>query len=365
MISEILKSFLLIFFAEMGDKTQILAMTFATRYKMGNVLIGILLGSMLNHGLAIVFGSYMAQYIPVRSMQIVAGLAFIFFALWSLRYDDDEEDETSKQEYGPIITVALAFFIGELGDKTQLAAVTLSVDAMYPMFILIGTVSGMVVTGLLGIIVGRKIGDKVPELYVKMLSYLVFIVFGSVKLYNSVPKIYLNTVNILVFFGLLLIMSYIISRSLVKHLREGRMTLYGATSKRLYEYYNKMEEQLDIVCLGPEYCHGCSGEKCILGQTKAIVKSGLEEKDFVINDKINMDTVNKNFDREKLVETLLKTLDQLVENPENRNLKKIKYNIETILFTRSYDFENIDQYLSTIKMEQEEIYNIIVRFKNP
>jgi hypothetical protein len=246
-----------------------------------------------------------------------------------------------------------------------LAAVTLSVDAMYPMFILIGTVSGMVVTGLLGIIVGRKIGDKVPELYVKMLSYLVFIVFGSVKLYNSVPKIYLNTVNILVFFGLLLIMSYIISRSLVKHLREGRMTLYGATSKRLYEYYNKMEEQLDIVCLGPEYCHGCSGEKCILGQTKAIVKSGLEEKDFVINDKINMDTVNKNFDREKLVETLLKTLDQLVENPENRNLKKIKYNIETILFTRSYDFENIDQYLSTIKMEQEEIYNIIVRFKNP
>lgn len=365
MISEIIKSFLLIFFAEMGDKTQILAMTFATRYKMGNVLMGILLGSMLNHGLAIVFGSYMAQYIPIKSMQILAGVAFIFFALWSLRYEEDDEEETRKNEYGPIVTVALAFFVGELGDKTQLAAVTLSVDAMYPMLILVGTVSGMVVTGLLGIIVGRKIGDRIPELYIKLLSYLVFIIFGTVKLYNSVPGVYLSTVNIILFIVVVAMMSYIVSRPLVKHLSQGRMTLYGQTSKKLYEYYNKMEEKLDLVCLGPEHCKGCSGEKCILGQTKAIVKSGLEEKDFIIHDKVNLDTVNKSFDRVQLIETLLDTLEQLSENKDNSNLLSIKKNIETILFARSYEFEDIDQYLELIKVEESTIYDMIINQKNP
>jgi putative Ca2+/H+ antiporter (TMEM165/GDT1 family) len=115
-----LKAFMLIFVAEMGDKTQILAMAFATKYPVKKVLLGIFIGAFLNHGLAVLFGSYLSQIIPISSLQIIAGFAFVGFALWTLYSDDEEEEETKKYKLGPIFTVSLAFFLGELGDKTQL-----------------------------------------------------------------------------------------------------------------------------------------------------------------------------------------------------------------------------------------------------
>src|SRR5690606_22932798 len=146
--------------AEMGDKTQILAMAFATQYQVKKVLMGVFLGSLLNHGIAVALGSYLSSVIPINTIQIIAGISFVGFALWTLKNDDDDEEEgDSKGKFGPVFTVAMAFFIGELGDKTQLTAITLSVDASYPVFILLGTVSGMILTSSLGIYVGSKIGN--------------------------------------------------------------------------------------------------------------------------------------------------------------------------------------------------------------
>src|SRR5665647_3803336 len=103
MIQEMLKAFILIFIAEMGDKTQILAMAFATRYPVKKVLLGIFIGVFINHGLAVILGSYISNFIPINTVQIIAGLAFVGFSLWALKTDgDDDEDEKQKYKFGPV-----------------------------------------------------------------------------------------------------------------------------------------------------------------------------------------------------------------------------------------------------------------------
>lgn len=206
-MSEFIKAFILITLAEMGDKTQLLAMAFSSKFKPISVLLGIFIGSFLNHGIAIAVGNYISRLVPINTIQIVASVLFLLFGLWSLKFDaeDEEDDENVKGNYGPIITVALAFFIGELGDKTQLTAMTLGADSKYPVFVLLGTVSGMVVTGGLGIIVGKLLGKKIPEVTMKVIAAFVFMFFGTLGLYTKIPKIYINPINIVCYFALLLL----------------------------------------------------------------------------------------------------------------------------------------------------------------
>ncbi len=94
-------------------------------------------------------GKYISDFLPTNIIQIVAGVVFISFAFWTLKVEDDEDkDEEQKYKFGPVLTVALAFFIGELGDKTQLTAITLATNTSYPLAILGGTVLGMIMTCL-------------------------------------------------------------------------------------------------------------------------------------------------------------------------------------------------------------------------
>ncbi|MCW3489213.1 TMEM165/GDT1 family protein [Dethiobacter alkaliphilus] len=204
---ELFRAFILIFIAEMGDKTQILAMSFATRFPVKKVLLGIFLGSLLNHGLAVLLGSYIAEFVPVNVMAIIAGVIFIGFALWTLKTEgDDEEAEEPKISYGPVVTVALAFFIGEFGDKTQLAVITLATDATYPAGILAGAVLGMIVTGAIGIIVGKKLGHKIPEKAIQLVAASVFMLFGLIKLYEALPAKYVTIPNVFIFLGVIAIL---------------------------------------------------------------------------------------------------------------------------------------------------------------
>ncbi|WP_070000776.1 TMEM165/GDT1 family protein [Cellulosilyticum sp. I15G10I2] len=194
MTRELLSAFLLVFVAEMGDKTQILAMMFATRYKARSVLAGVFIGSLLNHGLAVLLGNQLGCLIPLTLLGTIAGLAFIYFAFTSLRYEEGEKEELINYK-SPIITVASAFFIGELGDKTQLAAITLSMDAVCPWEILIGTVGAMVATSVMGIWVGSKIGKNIPDIFIKTFSAALFFVFGIIKLstlfWNKVDTLFI------------------------------------------------------------------------------------------------------------------------------------------------------------------------------
>ena len=196
MVREYVQAALLIFAAEMGDKTQLLAMAFALQFTIGQVLGGVALGSLLNHGLAVALGAYVSHVVPLELIRLIAACGFLAFGLWTLANGGEEDSIHTPSQGHPVLVVALAFFIGELGDKTQLSAIALSSNAVYHWAILAGTVTGMILTSLVGIFVGIKLGEKVPEATLKLISGLVFIGFGVIGLWRAAPQQYLTPSNV-------------------------------------------------------------------------------------------------------------------------------------------------------------------------
>jgi len=362
MINELLKAFLLIFIAEMGDKTQILAMAFATKFPAKKVLAGIFAGCLINHGLAVLLGTSISRFVPMNTVQIFAGFAFVAFAIWTLRSeDDDEEEDQNKSKFGPVITVAIAFFIGELGDKTQLTAITLAADAVFPLVILAGTVSGMVVTGGLGIIVGKKLGDKMPEFAIKIVAAAVFMLFGVMKLYNTLPKSFLDIKYIIAFTIVIGSIVFILLRSAVIKRKQGKESLLVKKSRELHDYYNQAQKNIESLCLGEKNCGKCEGKKCLVGYTKLLIKNGMEGIDLK---DLNSAPSIKDYDKEKVIETLRITLSLLRDDPSYEsfeNIHRIRRNLEIILFGNSIEKMNDwNEYISKLKMLNKDIVEKIL-----
>lgn len=209
-MKDLLIAFVTIFMAEIGDKTQLLAFAFSTKYQMRQVLIGVFLGSLLNHGMAILFASILSQYAPISRLKLAAAFMFIVFGLFSLKldYEDSKEDEVIASRYGPIFTVTGAFFLGELGDKTQLAAMTVAIQSSHPLLVLLGTTIAMVAVSLIGILLGRALGKKIPEVTMKFIAAAIFLTFGFLGIARNLPSQYRTSLNIsmsLFFFILLII----------------------------------------------------------------------------------------------------------------------------------------------------------------
>ncbi|MDO5689491.1 MAG: TMEM165/GDT1 family protein [Tissierellia bacterium] len=202
-MADFIKAFLLIFLAEMGDKTQLLAFAFATQYKTKQVLLGVMLGSFLNHGIAVAFAQLISSFANMDYLKIIAGLMFFIFGILSFKidYDDEEEEEGKGKGLDPVATVALAFFVGELGDKTQLTAMTLGLESQLPWMVLAGTTLGMVLVSSLGIVVGRVMGKKIPEVTMKLIAGVVFILFGFTSLLGTVR---LGLLDMRIFIGILI-----------------------------------------------------------------------------------------------------------------------------------------------------------------
>lgn len=180
-------SLVFVVLAEMGDKTQLLAMAFASRYRWQTVMFAVFVATLLNHLLAVVAGSVLTNIVPLQYIQIAGATSFILFGLWTLR-GDELKDEDKKFKYSPFWTVAIAFFIAEMGDKTQLATVALATRFDSIIQIWLGTTCGMVIADALGIIVGIVMGKKIPERVVKWFAALVFIIFGVLGIYDASPK---------------------------------------------------------------------------------------------------------------------------------------------------------------------------------
>jgi putative Ca2+/H+ antiporter (TMEM165/GDT1 family) len=172
--------------AEMGDKTQLLAMAFASKYKASKVLIGVFIATVFNHALAVAAGNYITRWEGAQVwIQGIAALSFIFFGLWTIRGDKLDGEDKKKSKFGPIATVAIAFFIAELGDKTQLATIALAAKfPASPIAILMGTTTGMIIADGIGIIIGVVMGKKIPEKTVKLISAAAFIMFGFIGCYQ-------------------------------------------------------------------------------------------------------------------------------------------------------------------------------------
>ncbi|SCM80243.1 conserved membrane hypothetical protein [uncultured Sporomusa sp.] len=174
--------------AEMGDKTQLLGMAFATRYPWPTVLAGVFVATVLNHLFAVVVGSYITLFMPLQYVQIAAAASFIIFGLWTIRGDElnGEDKETNRS---PFWTVTIAFFIAETGDKTQLATVALAAqfaNQIIPVWL--GTTVGMMIANAIGIVIGVVLGKKIPERLVKWVAASIFIFFGVAGLYEYLPR---------------------------------------------------------------------------------------------------------------------------------------------------------------------------------
>lgn len=206
--------------AEMGDKTQLLAMAFATKYKASKVLIGVFIATIFNHALAVAVGNLITKVSSLEvCIQGLAALSFIFFGLWTIRGDKLDGEENKATRFGAILTVTIAFFIAELGDKTQLA--TIAIAARYPqnpVAILMGTTTGMIIADSIGIIVGVVMCKKIPERTVKLVSAGAFILFGLIATYQlTSSKLGMATPYSVAILAILTVITGVIAWFLIKN----------------------------------------------------------------------------------------------------------------------------------------------------
>lgn len=173
-------SFGVIFVAELGDKSQLMAMTFAARYRTATVLVGITIATAVVHLVSVGVGLGLGAALPTGPIGLIAGLAFLGFGAWTLRGDTLTEEEKTKAQHSgksALWAVGGAFFLAELGDKTMLATITLATQHGW-FGTWIGSTIGMVAADALAILVGRLLGKRLPERAIKYGAAALFAVFG-------------------------------------------------------------------------------------------------------------------------------------------------------------------------------------------
>jgi Ca2+/H+ antiporter, TMEM165/GDT1 family len=175
-------SFGVIFVAELGDKSQLMALTFATRFRVRDVIIGITVATAIVHLASVAIGYGLGLALPTGWINLAAAIAFVIFGLWTLRGDElseDEEDKVNRAGKRAIIAVGTAFFLAELGDKTMLATVTLATNEE-PIATWLGSTAGMVAADALAIGIGAVLGARLPERAVKLFAAGSFVLFGLI-----------------------------------------------------------------------------------------------------------------------------------------------------------------------------------------
>lgn len=190
-------SVLAVVLAEMGDKTQLLAMAFATRYRWQTVLWAVTVATLLNHFLAVVAGNFITNIVPIEWVKLLASLSFLMFGLWTL-HDDTTPGSMQRVVTNPFMTVAIAFFIAEMGDKTQLMTMTLAADQVAKVGgaglaakihqivpVWMGTTCGMIIADAVGILVSIVLNKHIPTHVVKWVAAITFAVFGIVGIHES------------------------------------------------------------------------------------------------------------------------------------------------------------------------------------
>jgi putative Ca2+/H+ antiporter (TMEM165/GDT1 family) len=177
-----------IFLAELGDKSQLMALAFAARYRAMTVLVAVSIATLLVHAFSVLVGSIFALALPTSAIQVAAGIAFLGFAAWTVRGDTlggVEEDRARRTGRWAILTIGTAFFLAELGDKTMLATITLATTEE-PVGTWLGSTLGMVLADALAIAVGAVLGRRLPERMIGTLAALAFVVFGALLIAEGI-----------------------------------------------------------------------------------------------------------------------------------------------------------------------------------
>jgi Ca2+/H+ antiporter, TMEM165/GDT1 family len=181
-IEAFLASFGLVFLAELGDKSMLLAIAFAARYRPWPVLGGIAIAAFVMLGLSTLLGAALGAALPARAVAIGGGLLFVGFGLWTLLDDDEDEDDADELRSGSVLLgVTLAFLVAEFGDKTMLATLTLAgTQPAVPTWL--GAGLGMTAASGIAIVLASTAGARLPERVMRYVAAGAFLLFGVLLL---------------------------------------------------------------------------------------------------------------------------------------------------------------------------------------
>src|SRR3974390_3353328 len=164
--------------AEIGDKTQLLALVLAAKFRRpAPIIVGILVATLFNHAAAGAVGSWIANVAGPRVMRIVLGISFIAMAAWTLVPDKYEEEASQPARYGVFLTTLISFFIVEIGDKTQIATVALAAKYDSLVSVVAGTTVGMMLANVPAVLLGDVAASKLTLRLVHAVAALLFLVF--------------------------------------------------------------------------------------------------------------------------------------------------------------------------------------------
>lgn len=170
--------------AEIGDKTQLLAFLLAARFKKPvPIILGILVATLVNHGLAGALGAWITAMLSPEILRWVLGLSFLGMAVWTLIPDEIEEDEAKiAKRFGVFGATLVTFFLAEMGDKTQVATVAMAAHYATPLLVVAGTTLGMLIADVPAVFIGDKLAEKIPMKPVHITAAALFALLGVMTL---------------------------------------------------------------------------------------------------------------------------------------------------------------------------------------
>ena len=173
------------FIAEMGDKTQLMLVAMTSKFKLKDILLGTGVAILVLNGLAVLAGGLVSTVVPTWLIRLVAGAAFLFFAATTLKGDDDEEENVKdrKIKFAPL-SVFCTFFVAELGDKTQLTAITFGANEGLSAAVVVWLACslGLFAADVIGLLIGYLLKSKAPEGILNTVAFFIFSIFGILTL---------------------------------------------------------------------------------------------------------------------------------------------------------------------------------------
>lgn len=178
--------------AEMGDKTQLLALLLAARFqRAGPIILGILVATLLNHGLAGALGHWIGSALEPKTLHLILAFVFLIMAVWILVPDSCDEDVETQTALGVFAATTVSFFLAEMGDKTQIATIALAAHQSDLLMVVIGTTFGMMLANVPVVFLGDRIAHRLPVRATRIVASLLFLGLSSTAFYTA--DIDLNT----------------------------------------------------------------------------------------------------------------------------------------------------------------------------